>query len=263
MKRYLLLLVTVLLGAGSAPAQTNVAPRAEEILRAACQYLADAPWFGLTAEIWREHVDQSGQKVQYTRSVDLEMKRPNRLHVEIHSSYTDRGFWYSGKELAVLDRKHNFFSTTSMPANLDATLDAAHDQFGIDLPLIDLVVSDPYKNALAHVESGRYLGLSSAMGFSCHHLAFSQQNIDWQVWIQDGPQPLIRKFVITHKLEPGAPEFTGLIRGWDFLDRISDSEFAFEPPKGAMKVQMLKDQPTAMPANAHQAPINRTTPTGR
>src|ERR1035441_3960321 len=40
------------------PAQekTNIAPQAERSLRAACQYLAEAPFFCLTVEVWREHV---------------------------------------------------------------------------------------------------------------------------------------------------------------------------------------------------------------
>ena len=51
--------------------------------------------------------------------------------------------------------------------------------------------------------------------------------------------PLIRKFVITHKNEPEAPEFTALVREWDMTDRIAEADFTFEPPDGALKVRML------------------------
>jgi len=85
------------------------------------------------------------------------------------------------------------------------------------------------------VENGRYFGVDSVLGYNCHHLAFTQDNIDWQVWIEDGPLPLIRKFVITHKNEPGEPEFTALIKSWDFSDRIADSDLSsshrWAPPK--------------------------------
>ena len=187
-------------------------------------------------------MNENGEKLQFARAVEMEIKRPGRLHVEIHSPHSQRGFWYDGKGLTVLDRKRNVFSTTAMPATIDAALDQAHEQFGIDLPLIDLAISDPYKNATAKALTGKYLGLSVAMGYTCHHLAFTQENIDWQVWIQEGPQPLIRKFVISHKNEPGAPEFTGLIRSWNLTERISDSDFVFSAPRGAMKVEMRKDE---------------------
>ena len=119
---------------------------------------------------------------------------------------------------------------------------AAHDE-GIDLPLIDLAMSDPYANATAKVEQGKYFGIATVLGVPCHHLAFTQENVDWQVWIEDGPQPLIRKFVITHKNDPGAPEFTALITHWNLTDRIADSNFVFEQPKGVSKIEMRTDEP--------------------
>ncbi len=235
--------------AAAAQDQTKISPRAVEVLRNACQYLAESPYFSLTAEIWREHVNENGEKLQFTRVVEMEIKRPNRLHVDIDSPHGQREFWYDANALTILDRQRNVFSTTPMPPKLDAALDKAHDEFGIDLPLIDLALSDPYANAMARVQTAKYFGISSAMGFSCHHLAFTQDNVDWQVWIQDGPQPLIRKFVITHKNEPGAPEFTALIRGWSLSDRIAESDFVFEPPRGALQVQMRKDVVTPDESN--------------
>ena len=216
---------------------TAIDPRAERILRSACDYLAEAPHFSIIAEVWREHVEDSGQKIQFTRTIDLRVKRPNRLHVEIHS-HTQRGFWYDGHTLTELDCKRNLFSTTKAPGTIDGALDMARDEFGIDLPLIDLAISDPFKNATAKVEKGTYYGRAPAMGFQCHHLAFTQDNVDWQIWIEDGPQPLIRKFVITHKNEPGASEFTALIKAWDMTNRIADSDFVFEPPAGCIKIEM-------------------------
>jgi hypothetical protein len=247
--------ILLTLAAGS-PAQevTNIDSHAEQVLRAACQYLAESPFFSLNAEIWREHVTSEGEKLQFSRSMDMEVKRPNRLHAEILSSHSQRGFWYDGKSLTVLDRKHQLFSTTSMTGTLDETLDRAHDQFGIDLPMIDLAVSDPFKSAMAKVQTARYFGMAPAMGFSCHHLAFTQENIDWQVWIQDGPQPLIRKFVITHKNEPGSPEFTALIREWNLTARISDADFVFEPPPGTLKIQM-----SAEPVEPGEGTVPRPT----
>ncbi|HSY18394.1 MAG TPA: DUF2092 domain-containing protein [Candidatus Acidoferrales bacterium] len=229
-------------GCATAQEQTNISPRAESILRPALNFLAKTPAFSLNAEIWREHLDEAGQKIQFSRTVTMDVKRPHGLRLEISSPNTARGFWYDGKTLTVLDRKHNLYSMADMPATLDKTVDAAHDQFGIDLPLIDLALSDPYRNAMAKVQDGRYFGLATVLGVTCHHLAFTQDNVDWQVWVEDGPQPLIRKFVITHKNDPGSPEFTALITHWNLTDRIADSDFAFQAPKGASKIEMQTDE---------------------
>jgi hypothetical protein len=187
-------------------------------------------------------VDDAGQKIQFSRTVTMDVKRSGGLRLEITSPMSARGFWYDGKTLTILDRKHNLYSTTEMPGTLDKTLDAARDEFGIDLPLIDLAVSDPYQNATAKVEEGKDFGIAAVLGVPCHHLAFTQTNLDWQVWIEDGPQPLIRKFVITHKNDPGAPEFTALITHWNVTDRIADADFIFERPQGAAKIDMRPDE---------------------
>lgn len=242
MKCLLIIGCGLLAGAGCVTAQTNVSPRAETVLRSACDYLEHTPAFSLSAEIWREHVDEAGQKIQFSRSLTMDVRRPDGLRLEISSPLSARGFWYDGKTLTIFDRKRNLYSTADMPGTLDKTLDAARDEFGIDLPLIDLAVSDPYQNAMAKVETGRYFGISPVLGVPCHHLAFTQENVDWQVWIEDGPQPLIRKFVITHKNDPGAPEFTALITHWNLTDRIAHSDFVFERPLGASKIEMRRDE---------------------
>jgi len=252
--------LTAVLWCASAQAQTNIDARAEKILRSACEYLAETPHFSFNAEIWREHVEESGQKIQFTRTMDLQVKRPRGLHVEIHSPHTQRGFWYNGNTLTELDRKRNLYSTMPISGTIDAALDSARDEFGIDLPLIDLAISDPYKNAIEKVQTGVYFGMASAMGFECHHLAFTQENVDWQVWIQDGPQPLIRKFVITHKNEPGAPEFTALIKQWDLANRIAASDFVFDPPTGAVKVEMIRNGAKAANPHASKGSEPLTTP---
>jgi len=219
----------------------TLSPRAESVLRSACDFLAQRPVFSFSGEIWREHVNEAGQKVQFSRSVEMDVKRPDGLRLEISSPFAARGFWYDGKTLTILDRKHNWYSTAAMPSTLDATVDTARDEYGIDLPLIDLAVSDPYKNATAKVQGSRYYGISPVLGVPCDHLAFTQENVDWQIWIEEGPQPLIRKFVITYKNEPGQPEFTAFITHWDITDPIADSDFIFSPPVGASEIEMRKD----------------------
>lgn len=226
----------------SQSAESTISPRAESVLQSACDFLAQTSAFSFSGEIWREHVNDAGQKIQYSRTLEMDVKRPDGLRMEISSPFSTRGFWYDGKTLTILDQTHNWYSSAAMPSTLDDAIDKARDEYGIDLPLIDLAVSDPYKNATAKVQGSRYYGISPVLGVSCHHLAFTQDNVDWQIWIQEGPQPLIRKFVITHKNDPGAPEFTAFITHWDMTDRIADSDFIFTPPVGASKIEMRKDE---------------------
>jgi len=256
--RCLLFIGGLLLTAGCATAQdhTNaISNRADRVLRSACEFLAHTSAFSFSAEIWREQVEEDGQKIQFSRTMTMDVKRPDGLRLEISSPLSERGFWYDGETLTILDRKHNWYSTAAMPGSLDQMADTVRDDLGVDLPLIDLALADPYTNAIARVDTGRYFGLAPVLGVLCHHLAFTQDNVDWQIWVEDGPQPYIRKFVITQKNDPGAPEFTALITRWNVADRIANSDFVFERPTGALKIDMRSNLPGGG-TNAPAATLN-------
>jgi hypothetical protein len=104
------------------------------------------------------------------------------------------------------------------------------------------VFSDPYKVLTESVESGDYVGLHFAGGVKCHHLAFTQPNIDWQVWIDAGAKPQPRKFVITYKQLPGEPQFVAGIGTIDPDPKTDDTTFRFNAPKDFTRLKLL-DRP--------------------
>jgi hypothetical protein len=94
-----------------------------------------------------------------------------------------------------------------------------------------------------------YLGIHEAAGVPCHHLAFEQDSIDWQIWIDAGPEPLPRKLVIAYKTEDEVPQYSVTIRKWNLKATLPDDLFRFEPPQGARKI----DLPTEPPADGAEA----------
>ena len=55
-------------------------------------------------------------------------------------------------------------------------------------------------------------GLHLVRGIQCHHLVFIQDDIDWQIWIENSQTPLPRKMVITSKWLAGGPGGTMSVR---------------------------------------------------
>src|SRR5213078_2536398 len=140
-----------------------------------------------------------GQQIQAGRTIELQVQRPNHLHAQVLSPRRNREMVYDGSTITLLNKVRNFYGTISAPGNLDQALDLASDKFGIEMPLADFIGSDPRKELLEKVVAGRDIGPVSVMGVPCEHLAFTQDNIDWQVWIEEGAKPIPRKFVITYK----------------------------------------------------------------
>jgi len=225
---------------GLAVVKPAIDPQADELMRRMGDYLAQAQFFSVNAEIWQDAQLASGQRVQAGRTVDLQVRRPNRFHAEVRSPRRNRGLYYDGKTITVLNRVENFYGSIPAPGALDEALDTACERFGITMPLEDVIVSDPYQNAIHKAVSGTDLGPVTVLGVPCEHLAFSLGMVDWQIWIEAGAKPVPRKIVITYKDEDGAPQYTAIFSNWDFETKLPDFLFNFEPPSGVTKISVAE-----------------------
>ena len=116
------------------------------------------------------------------------------------------------------------------------------------------------------LQSGYYIGLSDVDGVNCHHLAFSQPKVDWQLWIEAGEKPLPKKLVITYKGLPGVPEYRAIYSHWNFEPKFREGQFTFTPPEKAVKIDFMPVKQaksafeTIPPAPAAAAPPAPPTP---
>ena len=116
-------------------------------------------------------------------------------------------------------------------------------EFGFDVSELgsgdgERLVSDLRDNYERSVVSATYIGLHQIAGVRHHHLLLSNESIDYQIWIDDGPDPLPRKIVITHHEETGVPQETVHITGWNFQPQVQDVVFEFNPPADADEVDI-------------------------
>jgi hypothetical protein len=134
--------------------------------------------------------------------------------------------------------KNMYASGTPLPA-VEETLDALHELFNVTIPLADLAVDDPYDALNTDVRTGSYVGEHAVRGTPCRHVAYSNDTLDWQVWIASKGEPVPRKVSISYKLEPGAPRYTAYLDDWNLNDATPAAEFEFRPPEGARRVALL------------------------
>jgi hypothetical protein len=73
----------------------------------------------------------------------------------------------------------------------------------------------------------------------CHHLAFAQDDVQWQIWIDAGPEPIPRKLVIAYGDEVGIPQYTATIRRFTVEPKAAaESFFKFTPPTSAQRIEL-------------------------
>ena len=171
--------------------------------------LARAKAFALEAEELFDEVPEHSPRRQLANTRRAALRRPDRLAGDVSGDAMNRSFWYDGKMFSALDKEQNVWASGGVPATVDAALDWVFERTGTVVPLADFLYADSYARLMGSVQRGEYLGIHEAAGVPCHHLAFEQATIDWQLWIDAGKDPLPRKLVITYKTEDEVPQVHG------------------------------------------------------
>jgi len=217
----------------------QVDPAATAILQRMTDYLASLQQFSVQTENSLEVILQSGQKIQYDNPAQLLLQRPDKLMASREGDIVNQELYYNGKILTLYDKDSRFYATVDAPATIDATIDFARNYLDLYAPGGDLIYSNAYTILMEDVLSGIYVGQSVVNGITCHHLAFRNTEVDWQIWIDAGDKPLPRKFIVTTKWMTGAPQFTLVTRNWDLSPIIAKDGFTFVPPADAKQIDFI------------------------
>lgn len=233
-------LVAVLLAGSTLPAFAQKAapaidPDATAALDKMGAYLRTLKAFEVQSQTTIDEVLDSGQKIQFGGSVELKVRRPDRLRVDISSDRKQRQMFYDGKSVTLYGPRVKYYASVPAPATLAELADVLGTKYGIELPLADLFYWGTDKAPVGNIKQADYLGPAQVDGTPCDHYAFRQQGVDWQVWIQKGGAPLPRKLVITSTADPAQPQYTSVMR-WKTAAQLDDKTFAFAPPAGAQRI---------------------------
>jgi hypothetical protein len=217
------------------------APRADEadakrILKSMSDYLASQKAIFLTFDTDVEVITSELQKIQFTSSGQVQLSRPDKLRATRTGGYADVELVFDSKTLSVLGRDENVFAQVDSPGTVDQLIDRLRGELSIAMPGADLLFSSPYNELIEGVIDAKYIGHGVVDGIECEHLAFRNDDTDWQLWVDVGPRPLPRKYVITSKAVAAAPQYTLRIKEWRTDAPVADDDFTFKPPQGAKKV---------------------------
>ncbi len=224
----------------------DVDPDALALLRKSTDYLAATKQFSLVTDTTIEAVLADGQKLQFGQRVAVTVQRPNKMRAERVGELITQTFYYDGKNLSLDLPQQKYYATAAVPPTLDGMLDVARDKLNVIAPGADLVYANAFERLTEGLASAFVVGEAVIDGVRCDHIAFRNAEVDWQIWIQQGAQPVPRKFVITSKRMPGSPQFVAVMSNWQTAPKVTDAMFDFVPPKGAQKIDFLPVAP-AMP----------------
>jgi hypothetical protein len=223
---------------GTSPSARAQQDDAGKILKAMSDYVASQKSISLSFNTDIEVITPDIQKIQFTSSGKLLLSRPDKLRASRTGGYTDVELVFDGKTASILGKNLNAYAQADTPGTIDQLVDLLRNQYGLELPGADLLVSDPYAVLISDVITAKHIGQGVVDGVECEHLAFRNRDTDWQLWVKTGDHPIPHKFVITSKATTAAPQYTLVIKDWKTDAELGADAFAFQPPADAKKVDI-------------------------
>jgi hypothetical protein len=218
-------------------------PAALAELKRATDFLTALPRFHIKASVVYDVIQDDGRRLQFEKHGDIYLQRPDRLFADVHhDDGRHRQFWYDGKMLGFAELSRKLHTKVKAPPTIDGMLDMLEGLLKDPMPVADILYSD-----LTPVEQRAFeadiVGKNSVYGRPCVHLAFRGETVDWQIWVEEGEKPYIRKLAISYREEPGTPQTVALFELWETPAKFSDDLFTFAAPAGSQWINVLVPMP--------------------
>jgi thiol-disulfide isomerase/thioredoxin len=243
-----------------AVAQAKVDPQAQQVLKAFDGLIADAQGFKVTVNI-KLTVEQQGQAQSIEFLQQIAAQRPNQFAYSYAGAAGGGSVVSDGKDLSVAMKGSPYYAVEKAPETLAGMIDNPYVlgilSVGNAAPVTTaLVAKSPGEKLVANAESVQYGGKVKMGEYECHLLKAVGADMDWQIWIDAGAQPLVRQFVPDlakafekmARLQGGKSPFEGMkvsdvvtYTDWAIDPKFADDTFAFHAPKDATKVDSLME----------------------
>ena len=181
-------------------------------------------------------------------TITIDFVRPDKLAIRSKGNVPGADVVSDGKTLSVSIAALKSYTQSKAPASLD-NLGADPLSKAIIMSslqgtmLSELISNDPYKMLMEGVKTSIYVAKEMLDGGTAHHLKFTQDQFDWEIWIAADGGPLIRKVVMdmTKSLagSPAAARFKGqkleltqTFRGWKVDAPAREARFRFRATRG-------------------------------
>ena len=238
----LVLGATPALAADDAPAAaaTEQDPEARAILMAMANFLAKTPAYSVTMRSGHDAIQADGQRIEFGEQRRILLQRPDRVRVEVMRSDGDRGMvLFDGKGITVFKADDNVYARVEKPGTVDSALVYLVRDLQLTMPMARMFHTGFPQEMEKLLTAISYVEEDALFDVPTDHLAVRSAEVDMQVWIAQGEQPLPRRVILTYKNAPGQPQFRADLSEWNLSPKVADNSFTFTPPAGAEQIPFL------------------------
>ncbi len=252
-------------------ADSEVDPKAKKVLDEFGKFYGKLDGFKVTVKIALT-VEQKGQEQTQDFTQHFAAERPNKLSYKLESPQGGASIVSDGTNLSVFVTSFNKYAVEEAPPTFAELFQNPIILGSIGFgnaggAMVAMLSDDPAGSLLDGTQTVQYGGIAELGEFKCHVIKATQEQFDWEIWIDAGKQPLVRQFVpdlkkaFARMAEGGQKspfadmKITNVVSysDWQVGPKFDDADFAFKAPEDATKVDSLMEMITGR-ASAEPAP---------
>ena len=170
------------------------------------------------------------------------MQGPDKLFANTAGDFAPYDFYFDGKMITRYSPDKNLYAVKEEPGTIDDMIEKAYRENGKSFPYADILVSEPYGVMTNGLISALYIGQSTIRSLSgqgsvkTSHLAFSNEGVEWQIWI--GVEDYLPRLVCATYLDDARePSYTVEFGDWKINEPVAPETFIFKNVSQAAKVE--------------------------
>jgi hypothetical protein len=221
----------------------NAAARARLLEMA--DFVARTPGMRVTMRSDYDAIQADGERIEFGERRQIMLQRPDKFRVDVERSDGERGsVYFDGQWITAFKAGDNVYARVKKAGTVDQALVYMVRDLRATLPLARLFTTAFPAFMQRRPTSVTLVEECALFDVPTEHFAVRSAEVDMQVWIAKGPEPLPRRVVITYKNSPGQPQFRADLYDWKIAAQDA-AAFAFVPPAGAEQVAFLAPRPRA------------------
>ncbi len=216
-------------------------PEAKAILMKMAEFISKTPAFSVTLRNSYDAIQEDGQYIEFGEKRHILLQRPDHLRVESERSDGEQALiLFDGKEITAFKADDNVYSRVEKVGTIDDALVYLVRDLQFTLPLARIL----HTGFAQHLEKKKITAISyveenTLFDVVTDHLAVRSEDVDVQLWVAQGDEPLPRRIVLTYVNAPGQPQFRGDFTDWSLKPKVAVDSFKLTPPVDAEQIPVI------------------------
>lgn len=217
--------------------QASIDPMAMELAQKSLSFISSAPAVEVSYFVTYDRVFEGREKITFTRSGTNTLVRGEGFYSYSERRDNVREYYFDGQNFTAAAPQDGFYATAPFEGDFDSLVAELQERFAITLPIWEMMSAAPADDFLAEVERAQYLGTTLIAGHEVHHLAFSEYDEDFQMWVStDEALPVPLMIVGTNPYSQGWPQYHAFFYDWTTDPEVAEGKFTHEPKDGERKI---------------------------